>query len=117
MTTFDRKTFRNDPVMGKLFDLLAKDHKVPDYTKSLLFENEHIKDFCVLSTHFQVLYNHALKPLYVQYEVATGLNPDDHNRALVCIDSIGVYETFQEYEGARIRGLQSTTKSEGLNQN
>lgn len=46
MTEFKRDFFKNDPVLGKLYEMIKKRHVVADHTEKTLIENRHIKDFC-----------------------------------------------------------------------
>lgn len=98
MTEFPRKFFKNDPVMGKLFDVIKRNHKVADHTAKVLYNNRHIKDFCEEARHFVLLPGE--KPLYIHYDVASWYHPS--GAAQVKIESIGVYDDFLEYEKARL---------------
>ena len=102
MTEFPRDFFINDPeVLGKLHQLLIKNHKVAEHTKKVLLENRHIKDFCEEARHFTIM--PGKNPIYLHYDVATWFK--EPNGIQMVIDSIGVYDDFIEYEKARMYQL------------
>ncbi len=96
MTEFPRSFFKNDPVMGKLFELIKSRHVVADHTAKVLFENKHVKDFCETSRTFVTM--EGRPSLFIHYDAESWFHPDG---AIVKIISIGVYDDFMEYEKAR----------------
>lgn len=103
MTEFDREFFKNDPVLGKLFEAIKKNHKVAKHTEKVLYKNRHTKDFCEEARHFVEL--SGKMPLYIHYDVASWWR--EPNGVVVKIESIGVYDDFMEYDIARLKGLHS----------
>lgn len=103
MTEFSRAFFKNDPVMGKLFEIIKSKHIVADHTERVLLKNKHIKDFCEEARHFVMMEG---KPtLYIHYDTASWFK--EPMGVQVKIESIGVYDDFMEYETARMKGLHS----------
>lgn len=105
MTEFPRSFFKTDPIMGKIYQMIKAKHVPADHTAKTLYENKHIKDFCESARHFVDMG----RGLYIHYDVDSWYDPKG---ALVKITSIGVYESFMEYETARMRGLHSGRKSD-----
>ena len=106
MTEFPRSFFKNDPeVMGKLHQVLVRNHRVAKHTKKVLFENRHVKDFCEMARHFVIM--QGAKSLYLHYDVASWW--EDPAGVRVVINSIGVYDDFMEYETARMKELHGAT--------
>jgi hypothetical protein len=103
MEEFDRKFFKNDPVFYQLYQILKRNHRVPQHTVKTLVKNRHIKDFCEESTHFVELPGD--KPIYLHYDVASWYH---HKPAgiQVRIESIVVYDDFLEYEKARAKIIE-----------
>ena len=112
MTEFNRELIENDPVFSKLFKIIKANHKIADHTKKILFKNRNVKNFCEEARHFSKL--DGSKPIYIHYDVASWYK---HPKVLVSIESIGVYDNFIEYEVARLKGVHSTTNSDGGNLN
>jgi hypothetical protein len=113
MEEFSREFFKNDEVMGTLFQLIKNNHKIASHTVKVLSDNRHIKDFCEESRHFMFLPGE--KPLYIHYDVSSWYQEPEG--AAIKIESIGVYDDYLEYEVARLKGVHSTSESEGANLN
>lgn len=111
MMEFDRK-WKDDEVIGKIYKIIKKNHKVAEHTKKVLMDNADIKDFCEEARHFIIL--GESKPLHIHYDVASWYQD---GAALIKIESIGVYDDFLEYEVARLKGIHSTKNSDGGNLN
>lgn len=106
MIEISRAIFKADPVFRELWSRLAGNHKTAEHDAKLLFENKHVKDFCVQSRYFLVMPGkHAI---YLHYDTSSWYNGRDG--ALVKIESIGIYDSFQEYEVARMRELHGPNK-------
>lgn len=108
MTEFKRDFFKNDPVLGKLYELIKKRHIVADHTEKTLIANRHIKDFCEEARHF--VFMDGKPPLLIHYDVASWFKKP--MGVQVTIESIGVYDDFMEYETARMKGLHSGRNSD-----
>ena len=112
MTEVKREEFKKDPVYHRLYTELRKIHEVAEHTMKTLIESKHIPGFCEEATHFVVMQG---KPsIFLQYAVTTWLN---NEQFLVVIESIGVYDDFQEFEKARLTGLYSADEADIPNQN
>jgi hypothetical protein len=113
MVEFDREFFKNDSVLGKLYEIVKQSHKVASHTQRVLIKNKHIKDFCEEARHYMMLPGE--KPLYIHYDVSSWYKEPDG--VSIRIDSIGCYDSFMEYEAARLKGIHSTKDSDGGNLN
>lgn len=103
MTEFTRAFCKNDPeVMGKLFEIIRKNHRVADHTERVLLQNAHIKDFCEEARHFSML--PGKKPIWLHYDVASWFKPP--MGVQVTIERIGIYDDFFEYEKARMANIK-----------
>ncbi len=108
MIEFKRNQFIDDPVFGKLHEVIKQNHKVAEHTRKVLLKNKRVKDFCEEARHFVEL--SADKPLYIHYDVLSWFKRP--NRVEVRIESIGVYDDLLEYEVARLKGLHSSKESD-----
>lgn len=97
---YPRAEFKNDPVIGKLYDMIAEAHKISQATKDHLLENRAINDFAERSRTFWVMDPKEKKPLYLHYDVLTWLHQpkDKPARFLVRIDSLTVYADKFSFE-------------------
>lgn len=110
MKEFPREFFKTDPFLYKIWQIIMSNHKAADHTAKNLFENRHIKDFCENARHFIMIPNPAGTMLYAHYDCGSWWNGTDG--ALVKIDSIGIYESFLEYENARIKQLHNAKNAD-----
>ncbi len=107
MEEFNRKFFKEDPVLNVLYSHIKSNHKVARHTERVLSDNKHIKDFCEEARHFVEM--PGSKSLYIHYDVSSWYQ---NGSAIVRIDNIGVYEDFLEYDIARLKQLHSTKQSD-----
>jgi len=110
MITVTREEAKADPVYRKLFKKLCWHHKVPGHTVSVLTKNKHIKNFCEESRHFLYVETEH-KTLYMHYDVTTWI---DGRKFLIRLESATFYDTYEEYESARLLGLHSTIHQSGI---
>ncbi len=103
MTEFKREFFTSDPVFHRLYMILKGIHVVADHTKDVLVKNRHIENFCEESRYFIML--NGLQTIYIHYDVSSWWK--EPTGVLVKVDSICVYDSFVEYETARMRQLHS----------
>ncbi len=100
MVEIPRAVFTKDSVFSELHSRLIALHKAPLHTEKTLVENRHVKDFCVEARHF--VFMGGKNPLYIHYDVANWLVD---GRLKVTFDTIAVYDSFMEYETARMKQL------------
>lgn len=101
MTTFEKSKFKNDKVMGPVFKIVIKNHRIDEETIKKLLENKHVKDFCVDSVHFAELKNGKNASLFIHYNVSTWYQKLS-KKFLVSVKSVTVYEDRLRYEAERM---------------
>lgn len=112
MKLFTREESRQKPLIGQLFAVLKSRHEIPDYLQATLQKNNQKKYFCV-----QVRFFKLLDSLMVHYDTDNWFR---NSNILVVITSVALYDSYKEYESARVKQLQSVnpqTNSEGSNLN
>ena len=115
MITFSRAELKNDSTLKGIFDLVKSNHKVANHTQEILYKNRHVKDFCEEATHFVMLAkSKGGDSIYFHYDVSSWYK---EGQARVRIESITVYENFNEYESERLRRLHSTIHQDGISLN
>lgn len=113
MLEIKRDIFTRDQVFGELHARIVKQHKVPDHTTKLLYDNRNTKNFCVLSRHFLILN----EKIFLHYDCSTWLKLDAVTAtAPVRVDSIAIYNDVQEYTKA-FRTETSKPGAEAYDQN
>lgn len=113
MIEVKRETFKSDPIYKQVYESIKHSHKVADHTQRILFQNRHTKNFCEQARHYVILGGE--NPIYVHYDVASWWK--EPAGCIVCIDSIGFYDNFIEFEVARLRGLHEAEKADIPNMN
>lgn len=102
MITIPREVLKTDPVFKKLLKILIKHHVPAAHTIKALQENSHIPDFCEESRHFTLLPSDS-DTLYLHYDIASWFK--EPNGIQARIESIGIYDSWEEYEPIRLRSL------------
>jgi hypothetical protein len=118
MTTIPRDVFKNDEVFTHLYIYLKSMHKVARHTESNLLAHKHVANFCEEACHFAVLLpskEQGGDSIYLHYNVSSWLR--EGYKVIVRIDSITIYDTFSEYERARVTGLHSGREVDNPNIN
>lgn len=116
MIEVDRETMKSDPVFRKLHELIKAKHVVANHTKRNLEEHKHVKNFCEEARHYVVLPAKVeSKSIYLHYDVSSWYKGPD--QTAIRIDTIGLYEDFEEYERARVRALYTHDDADRPNQN
>lgn len=107
MVEFEREFFINDPVIGKVHEMIKEIHQVPDHTRTRLEETNQLGDIFIKSRHYVHM---ALKSdYYLHYDAESWFDPEP--TISVRITSITFYDNWQEYEPARLRMLHGTIHS------
>lgn len=107
MIEFNRDSLKTDPVLKRIHDVIKHNHEVAKHTQEVLLKNKHVKDFCEEARHFVIL--PGKNQIYLHYDTSTWfVNNGFHVR----IDMVGVYDSYMEYESARLKGLHSGGKSD-----
>lgn len=112
MTIIEREQLKEDEVYSRLKDVIKSKHVIADHTRKALIENEGVKDFCAIARHFVLM--EGKQPLFIHYDTHNWI---EKGRVLTRIDSVGIYDDFMEYEGARVRGLHGGKPSDIPNVN
>jgi len=107
MEEFNRKEWKDDPVIGKLFNLIKDNHNIADHTIRVLNKNKQIKDFCEEARHFVHLTGKT--DIFIHYDVSTWL---ENNAYLVRVERVGIYNDFMDYERARLGSLHGKVPSD-----
>lgn len=108
MTEFSREILKTDEVMSKLFEVIKSNHRVAKHTQETLFQNRFTENFCEEARHFCML--GGKNPIYLHYDVSSWYKAS--YQASIRIESIGIYDSFMEYEIARMKELHSASKAD-----
>ena len=114
MEEITRKEFKKGGVYQLIYRELQKIHTVPEYTIRVLRENEGIKGFTESSRSY-VIMNLDDEDFFMHYDIDSFFIQKDV--IATRISSLGLYESFMEYEKARLKGLYSADKAHIPNQN
>ena len=106
MIIINREELKNDEVYNRLLQSLLKAHKVADHTMKSLIKNRHIKDSCDESRHFTIMDDGAF---HLHYDTFSWLNEGEYSMR---IDSVGIYDDFNEFEAARVGQLYSAKNAD-----
>lgn len=115
MIEITRAEFKEDPVFNAVFEVIKRNHVVPEHTKTVLVKNGNVKDFCVEARHFAILGDKPSDSYYIHYDVSNWYNSD--SEVQVRFEKIAFYNNFQQYESARLRALHSSIHVDGVNLN
>jgi hypothetical protein len=110
MITITRKDFTVNPFHNILYDLVVKEHKVPQYIHDHLSTNTLPDNEGIGNRTFVELFS-VEGSLYIHYDTFNSLK---NGMIQTTITEICVYDDFNEYEPVRLKSLHSTTKSEGI---
>lgn len=108
MIEIPREVFKTDWVFRRVWEEIKKIHKVAPHDEKLLYQNRHVKDFCVESRYFMVM--PGKNTMYLHYDTASWYG--GKKGALVKIEKIVFYDDFLEYETNRMRLLHGSKDSE-----
>ena len=117
MTTFDRKFLKEE--FPELIQIIQKAHVMENNIEQELFVNhEPVVNLCHTRGYFMVLQN-SKGPMYIQYEMDHVIQDVELRLIGRAVMSVTHYDTFQEYESARVRAMSSVAPNEqtGLNLN
>ncbi len=113
MKVFESELFRKYLPIETLYEVIKKKHHVATHTKKVLYMNRHVKDFCEEARHFVLM---DLKPpIYLHYDVTSWYHSS--SGVVIKIERIAIYDNFNEYEAARLRGLHTTVNQDGVSLN
>lgn len=116
-TTFDRKFLKEE--FPELIQIIQKNHVVGDEVyHELYIAHKPVVNLCHTRGHFAVFHN-SKGPLYLQYTMAYVIQDVEAKLIGRAVEDVTHYETFIEYEAARVKAMSSVAANEqtGLNQN
>ena len=108
MTEIPRTLFTTDPVFKQLFELIKSRHKVARHTERTLRRNRNIKDYCEEARCFAEISGKT--HIYLHYDVSSWWK--EPNGVQVRINSIGIYDTYMEWDIARLRQLHGAKNAD-----
>ncbi|KKN20173.1 hypothetical protein LCGC14_0938320 [marine sediment metagenome] len=115
MEEIKRNEFKKGGALNVLWKELQKIHKIPDYTLRALRKSEDVKGFYESSRFYIVMRLDVDEDVFLHYDVTSSWIRKDYIGTR--IDSIGLYDSFMEYERARLKGLYSADEANIPNQN
>lgn len=110
MKTLERESFKNDMVFNFFYQQILKNHKPANHTEKTLFENKHIHDFCEVAQHFSVIELDKELTAHISYDVNSWYN--EGGSAKVRVESITLYDNFDEYETIRKTSIYKAKNSD-----
>lgn len=111
--------FQLHPVASQIHQVIKRQHVISEPTAKELMDKKHIKDYCVITRHFAILYGSP--DLWIHYDVSSWYKEvSGLPSAAIKIDSFVLYDNFIEYESSRVKELSAAKRQDrsgGLNLN
>jgi hypothetical protein len=109
MIEIPRATFKTDPSYQPMYRVALKVFEVPKVALRLMDENRHVKGFMLQARQYFTLAVPGNDHVYVHCKAEVWWQD---NKICATIYAIGIYESFLEYEAARIKDLHGADEAD-----
>jgi hypothetical protein len=109
MIEIPRTTFKTDPAYQLMYRQVLKIFEIPPVALRVMDENRHVKGFLLKSRQYFTLVIPGVDSIYIRCDAEIWWQD---GKVCATIYMIGIYETFMEYETARVRDLHSADEAD-----